>query len=88
LLRQAKSSRQIILATHNANLPVNADAEFVFALESVNGRGRIFAQGGLDRREMAFSTTSLRGGAILIGREYSQRIGALVHWRINGAFAC
>lgn len=63
LLRQAKSSRQIILATHNANLPVNADAEFVFALESVNGRGRILAQGGLDRREVAMAVLDIMEGS-------------------------
>ncbi|WP_422909400.1 TrlF family AAA-like ATPase [Pseudomonas sp. MAC6] len=63
LLRQAKSTRQLILATHNANLPVNADAEFVFALESVNGRGGILAQGGLDRKETALAVLDIMEGS-------------------------
>jgi len=63
LLRQAKSCRQLILATHDANLPVNADAEFVFALESVNGRGGVLAQGGLDRRETALAVLDIMEGS-------------------------
>lgn len=34
LLRKAKQGRQIILATHNANIPVNGDAELIYALET------------------------------------------------------
>lgn len=63
LLRQAKSTRQIILATHNANLPVNADAEFVFALQSINGKGGVLAQGGLDRRETALAVLDIMEGS-------------------------
>lgn len=63
LLRQSKATRQIILATHNANLPVNADAEFVFALESVNGKGGVLAQGGLDRKEAATAVLDIMEGS-------------------------
>jgi energy-coupling factor transporter ATP-binding protein EcfA2 len=34
LFRQAKERRQIIVVTHNANIPVNADAEGIVALEA------------------------------------------------------
>lgn len=61
LLRQAKSCRQLILATHNANLPVNADAEFVFALESVNGRGG-FGTRGIGQARDRLSCTGHHGG--------------------------
>lgn len=63
LLRQAKAARQLILATHNANLPVNADAEFIFALESINGRGGVLAQGGLDRKEAATAVLDIMEGS-------------------------
>jgi ABC-type Mn2+/Zn2+ transport system ATPase subunit len=49
MLRRMKEQRQLIFATHNANLPVNGDAELVYALETRNGRGRLLAEGGLDR---------------------------------------
>lgn len=34
LFRREKEKRQIIIVTHNANLPVNADGEGIFALEA------------------------------------------------------
>lgn len=49
MLRRIKDQRQLIFATHNANLPVNGDAEFLYALETRNGRGCILAEGGLDQ---------------------------------------
>ncbi len=55
LLRRAKERRQVIVATHNPNLPVNGDAELICALTaSSNGtsrsRGQVAALGSLDRR--------------------------------------
>lgn len=35
LLRRAKRQRQVILSTHNANIPVNGDAEMIYALEAI-----------------------------------------------------
>jgi hypothetical protein len=39
LLRRAKRQRQVILATHDPNLPVNADAELIVALEAKSETG-------------------------------------------------
>ncbi len=36
-LRASRWSRQIVVASHNANIPVNGDAEHVVALENVGG---------------------------------------------------
>ena len=47
MLRKVKSKRQIIMATHNANLPVNGDSELVYAFEAKEGCGVALAQGGL-----------------------------------------
>ncbi|NJL28191.1 MAG: AAA family ATPase [Thermoanaerobaculia bacterium] len=52
MLRGVKQKRQILLATHNANLVVNGDSELVYALEATKGRGTVLAQGGLDRPEV------------------------------------
>lgn len=54
LLRRAKERRQVIVATHNPNLPVNGDAELICALTassdgSVRSRGQVAALGSLDR---------------------------------------
>lgn len=48
LLRQAKLRRQIILVTHNPNLPVNADAELVLGLHYRDGKGQIRCSNGMD----------------------------------------
>lgn len=62
-LRAAKSKRQLIVATHNANLPVNADAEQVYALEARDGRGKLRAQGGLDRKSVAEAVLDIMEGS-------------------------
>lgn len=62
-LRAAKSKRQLIVATHNANLPVNADAEQIYALEAREGRGKLRAQGGLDRKNVAEAVLDIMEGS-------------------------
>ncbi|MEN1835039.1 TrlF family AAA-like ATPase [Pseudomonas lijiangensis] len=63
LLRQSKTQRQLILATHNANLPVNADSEFVYALTSEGGKGRLLAQGGTDLKQTAAAILDIMEGS-------------------------
>lgn len=58
LMRRAKNSRQLIVVTHNANIPVNADAELIYALEVREGKAEVYVQGGLDRSKV--SETVLR----------------------------
>lgn len=63
MLRTMKTERQIILVTHNANLPVNADAELVYALETRNGSGYLKAQGGLDRTGVTKAVLDIMEGS-------------------------
>lgn len=63
MLRQAKKSRQLIVVTHNANIPVNGDAEMVYALESSAGRGVRKAEGGLDREEVTQAVVNIMEGS-------------------------
>lgn len=46
-LKTMKTKRQIIIATHNANIVVNGDAENIVALDIKKGSTQIIAQGGL-----------------------------------------
>jgi len=48
-LREEKERRQFILATHNANIPVVADAELSLVLTASSDSGIIQNGGGLDR---------------------------------------
>jgi len=62
-LRSAKLKRQLIIATHNANLPVNADAELIYALEARDGQGQALAQGGLDRAHVSNAVLDIMEGS-------------------------
>jgi len=63
IIRTVKSQRQLIVATHNANLPVNADAELIYAIEAKDGRGRLLAQGGLDRAQVSRAVLDVMEGS-------------------------
>lgn len=50
-LRSAKRRRQLVVATHNANIPVLGDAEQIIVLEAVSAdppRGRVSGHGPMD----------------------------------------
>jgi predicted ATPase len=55
MFRKAKIQRQLIIVTHNANIPVNADAE--------GGRGLCRTQGGLDRPEVTRAVLDIMEGS-------------------------
>jgi hypothetical protein len=44
-LRASRWKRQLIIVTHNANIPVNGDAERIVVLENTNGSIRVRASG-------------------------------------------
>jgi hypothetical protein len=48
LLRAVKENRQVILSTHDPNLPVNGDAELIYALQARGGRGMRMEVGGVE----------------------------------------
>ena len=64
-IRNAKSARQIIAATHNPNIPVLGDAEMVFRVARQAGDDvcRIQNSGGLELPQITTEVQSLEGGA-------------------------
>ncbi len=46
-LRTTKNNRQVIVVTHNPNIVVHGDAEFILSLASVNRLSQVRCQGGL-----------------------------------------
>jgi prefoldin subunit 5 len=48
LLRRQKFARQIIVSTHNPNIPVNGDAEQIVALGVEDRVGRVMVSGSID----------------------------------------
>jgi hypothetical protein len=69
LLRRVKETRQIVVATHNANIPVNADAELFIALEARDGLGKPLivgeelAVGSLDRESVRVAAQEILEGS-------------------------
>jgi ABC-type cobalamin/Fe3+-siderophores transport system ATPase subunit len=66
-LRAQKGARQVIVSTHNANVPVLGDAELVIALDCTDGHGHV-ATGGLGSIDDA-SVRYLVGDLLEGGRE-------------------
>ena len=64
-VRTAKSTRQIVAATHNPNIPVLGDAEMVFRVARQAGNDVCFIQnsGGLELPQVTAEVQSLEGGA-------------------------
>lgn len=63
LIRNIKNKRQIIIASHNANLPVNGDAELVYALRTDMGRGILRQQGGIDKEHVREAILDIMEGS-------------------------
>jgi ABC-type Mn2+/Zn2+ transport system ATPase subunit len=62
-LRTIKETRQVILATHNANIPVSGDAEQIFCLDSDGKKGWTTCSGSIDQQNMKESVQKvLEGG--------------------------
>ncbi len=64
-LRENKNKRQIIVVTHNPNIVVHGDAEFVLSLEAGYGESRIACDGGLQEKKVRYEICRVMEG----GRE-------------------
>jgi len=51
-LRKCKEERQIIVVTHNANIPVNGDSEYIVALDSNSNYINILTSGTLEENSL------------------------------------
>ncbi len=62
-LRVSKTKRQFIFATHNANIPVFGDAEWIGVLHEEEGRAKLQASGSIDAPEVKeLAANILEGG--------------------------
>ncbi len=63
-IRAIKDKRQIIIVTHNANIPVNGDAEYVISLASESRNLRIQAEGSIENSEVKNEICDVMEGGI------------------------
>lgn len=62
-LRTSKTKRQFVFATHNANIPVFGDAEWIGVLHEEEGRSKLRASGSIDAPDVKeFAANILEGG--------------------------
>ncbi|MGD9891605.1 MAG: AAA family ATPase, partial [Dehalococcoidia bacterium] len=63
VLAKVSERRQVIVATHNANIPVLGDAELVVALDASSESARVLEAGGLENPQVAkLARRILEGG--------------------------
>jgi len=75
LLRQRKFSRQIIVTTHNANIPVNGDAELIVTLGAENRMGNVVGTGSIDQPGIKDLVTVIMEGSAEAFRLRRERYG-------------
>ena len=75
LLRRRKFSRQVIIATHNANIPVNGDAELIVALGSRDRLGQVLGIGSIDQPEIKDLVSVIMEGSAEAFRLRRERYG-------------
>ncbi len=75
LLRRRKFSRQVIIATHNANIPVNGDAELIVALGVKDRLGIVQGAGSIDRPEIKDLVSVIMEGSAEAFRLRRERYG-------------
>lgn len=62
ILRRLKGKRQVILATHDANIVVNGDADQVLHLDGSNDHGELRCQGAIDDQTVRHSVLTILDG--------------------------
>lgn len=63
LIRNIKNKRQVIISSHNANLPVNGDADLIYALKTEMGQGILRQEGGLDQKDVRRAILDIMEGS-------------------------
>lgn len=63
-LQEAKSKRQMIIVTHNANIPVNADSELITCLSPISNKLKISLQGTIDIPEIKKEICDVMEGSV------------------------
>lgn len=74
-LEAAKEHRQVLIATHSANLVVLGDAELVIPMKAEAGHGAPHAPGAIDNPQTRDQICSLLEGGLTAFRKRGQRYG-------------
>lgn len=61
-LKRSKAKRQVIVVTHNANIPVNGDSEYVVIMDSESKDINVKLEGSIDNKEVISSICNIMEG--------------------------
>ena len=75
MLRHEKGKRQILVATHNANIPVLGDAELIVALDVTDGHAKIVRRASLDDSAIREVVKSVMEGGEEAFRRRAEKYG-------------
>ena len=74
-LREVKTTRQVIVVTHNPNIVVHADAEYVISLDTRNGQTCVARDGGLqDQKVRQEICRVMEGGEEAFRKRYHRMV--------------
>ncbi len=74
-LEAAKERRQVLIATHSANLVVLGDSELVIPMDGTDGHGTPYAVGAVDRPETRDEVCALLEGGAQAYKKRGERYG-------------
>lgn len=77
LLREMKGKRQLLIATHNANIPVLGDSELIIVLESQNDRCAVVNKGSIDKNNIKADVKNIMEGGEEAFRIRAQKYGEI-----------
>lgn len=76
-IRQIKEYRQVIVVTHNANIPVNGDAEYVVSMSSDTHNLKIQAEGTVEKEEVKNEICEVMEGGVEAFKTRAKRYESL-----------
>lgn len=76
-LRESKEKRQIIVVTHNANIPVNGDAEYIIAMDSESKVLSVWHEGTIEEDDIKREICDVMEGGVDAFKLRSQRYNLL-----------
>jgi ATPase subunit of ABC transporter with duplicated ATPase domains len=77
ILREMKGRRQLLIATHNANIPVLGDSELTLVLESRNEKCAIINKGSIDKEDIKADVKNIMEGGEEAFRIRAEKYGGV-----------
>lgn len=76
--REVKEKRQLIFATHNANIPISGDAENILIMDSDGEKGELKLNGSIDRQDICRNVLEILEGGKEALKLRSSKYGQLI----------